>query len=98
MGPLEALRALGAAILLAYVPGRLWTAVLVPSLEGRIERFVSSVVLSVVLVLLALYFGNTVAHVPVTGNTAFGWSIGLSILAGGILLTPWLHRRVVVVR
>lgn len=94
----QVLRAGVALFLLAYLPGRVWTAVLLPELRGRLERAVVSVVLSVCMLLLALYIGNATAGVPIDARAAIGWSVVLSILGAGILMGPWAHRRLVVVR
>lgn len=87
---------LGAAVM-GYVPGRLWVAVLMPGARG-VERFLASIVLSVALMVLALYLGNVLLHIPVTGGSALGWSAGLSLLAAGILLAPRLQDRLVAIR
>lgn len=96
--PLEGMRAGAAIVLLAYLPGRVWTAVLLPGLRSRIERFVSSVVISVVMLVLALVVGSLAAGLRVGAATAVGWSLALSFLGAGVLLAPRLHRRLVVVK
>lgn len=96
MGLFEIARALVGVALLAVVPGAIWTRVLLPRLVSWPERVVASVVLSVLLVVLALYIGNIVAGIRISGATAIGWSLALSLAGLGLLVAPWLHRRLVV--
>lgn len=86
------------AFLLAFLPGWVWARVLMRSISTRIERLVASVVLSIALVVLALYLGNVVAGVPVSGRSAIGWSLVLSLAGAGLLASPWLHKHLVVVK
>lgn len=77
---LDVLRALAGAVLLAWLPGYAWTRVLLPELS-RLERFVYSVALSVVLVVLFLYLGNVVFGMRVSPvNGVWG---ALAITAAG---------------
>lgn len=94
----EMIRAVIAALFLTYVPGRVWTAVLLPQMTSRIERLVASIILSVLLLVLALFLANVVVGVKVSGAAAIGLSLGLTLLGLGILAAPWANKHLVIVR
>lgn len=93
-----ALRAVAALALLGYVPGRIWVAILLPALRSRIERLVASIVLSVSLIVLALYLGNVAARVPVGARAAIGWSVAFTLLGLGMLVAPRVSQRFVIAK
>lgn len=72
-----AARAVVGAILLAWLPGYVWTRLLVPGLRA-LERFLFAVGLSVALMVLALYLGNILLEVRVTPVHAVWWALFLT--------------------
>lgn len=77
---LQVLRAAVAIGLLAWLPGYAWTRALIPRLT-RVERFVLSVTLSVALVTLALFLGNVLLGIRVSGAHAVWYSLFFTAVA-----------------
>lgn len=98
MGPLEIARVGFALFVLAYLPGRIWVAVLLPRVRSRLERAAASIVLSIGLLVLALYSGNLVGDVPISAATAFAWSAAIGTLGLGALLATRIQGRFVIVK
>lgn len=87
MDVLGVLRALAGIVLLAYLPGHFWARVLLPWLATRLERFVFSVILSIAMMVVTLYWGNVVLRIPVTAQNAVIASLGWTLL--GVVLLAW---------
>jgi uncharacterized membrane protein len=77
-------RAVGGIVLLALLPGWVWSLLLLPTL-GRMDRLVVSIALSIALMVLALYLGSAVAGIAVTATHAVWWSATLTLAAWAAL-------------
>lgn len=84
MDGLGVARAAIGIVLMAWLPGYVWTRALLPDLAG-LPRFVVAVLLSVALMMLALYGGNALLGIAVSGAHATWYSLLLTALAVGVL-------------
>lgn len=87
MDALAILRFAAGSVLLLWLPGYLWSRVLLTSL-GRLERFAFSVVLSVATVSLFVYLGNVMFDLRISPES--GVLVALVISAAA--LVPTLAR------
>lgn len=86
-------RVAGATAVLAWLPGRLWVEWLAPTTRGM-EREFLAVVVSVALITIALYVGNIVLGVRISGLAAVSWAALLCAVPLTVRGGHWLDARV----
>lgn len=84
-GPLSIIRAIGAFIVVFFVPGFAWTLVFFKKIT-IIERIVLAIGLSVALVVLAVIVLNVIFDIKINGFNALITIIVLTLIPTGIYL------------
>jgi uncharacterized membrane protein len=85
-------RALVFAPLLAFVPGYAWIVVLAPQIRG-LARLAIGIVLSIALVMLALFGGSVLLHARVSGANAVMDAVALTLVALAVRARAWMPKR-----
>lgn len=93
MGPVDVLQAAAGALAVAWLPGYVWSRVLLPDLS-RLERGFTSVILSVALMVLGLYLGNKLLGVRIGPFQAVGLSLAITLAGIAFPLGRWLVTNV----
>jgi uncharacterized membrane protein len=86
------LRAAGALLLMFLLPGLAWSAVLFRKM-AVLDRLAVSIGLSIALVTLSMLALNIIFRLPVTGTNAIIVTLGISLVAGGIIGYRVYHAR-----
>lgn len=92
MDALGLVRLVGGSLLLAFVPGYVWTRILLPRLS-RIETLVVGVTLSIASLVLLLYLGNIVFGIPIKPATALLDALALTAAGLAVPLARRLRSR-----
>jgi uncharacterized membrane protein len=89
---LGVLRAVAMTVILCFLPGYAWMRVTMPEVRG-IARFTISIVLSLAMVVLALYMGSYLLDARVSGAHAVLDALAISLAAVAFRLRHSLPDR-----